>query len=103
MFRGGETVVIVRPDGERHRGEVAWVAGEKAGVQFDFVLPRLALKRLLSASEKGDRPAKDVEPLVDRFGRKLAPLERLVRHRQHSHVKADSDASSGTIQEDIDK
>jgi hypothetical protein len=82
VFRDGEEVFIVRPDGERHRGEIAWVSGQNAGVQFDFVLPQLAFKRLLTASGTVDRPTRDVERLVDQFGRKVAPLEPLARPRQ---------------------
>lgn len=79
MFREGESLVVVRPDGERHRGKVAWVSGERAGVRFDAALPHLALKQLLASSQMGDRALSELEPLIDQFGRKLAPLIRLSR------------------------
>lgn len=81
MFRDGESIVIVRPDGERHRGEVAWVSKEKAGVRFDVVLPQAALNELVASAQMLARATNDSEPLVDNFGRKLAPLIPLSRFR----------------------
>jgi hypothetical protein len=77
-----DAAIVLSYGDERRSGEIAWIAGMKAGVRFDLAIPPLAISHLLTARPSAPRQMKYyLDEPVDRFGRKLAPLPPLAGRR----------------------
>jgi hypothetical protein len=72
--------IVLSYGDESRSGEVAWTAGMKAGVRFDLALPPLVISQLLTAKPSAPLQMEYCRDwLVDKFGRKLAPLPPLAK------------------------
>ncbi|MCW1430200.1 PilZ domain-containing protein [Novosphingobium sp. JCM 18896] len=73
-FSPGAGVIVFDRHGEGVAGNVAWVSGTKAGVKFEIVLSDENFARIQERPPSAPSATEDLDPMVDQFGRVLAPL-----------------------------
>lgn len=73
-FSPGAGVIVFDRHGKGLDGNVAWVSGTKAGVKFAVRLSDENFARMQEPAVAAYSATDDLDPMVDQFGRALAPL-----------------------------